>query len=168
MRGISIKPVAVGVSLALLALVTGEMHGMSFGALEGAIKEGFAAAAAATHPNDAVAADANAQDAWKYLKRAHEHFMGLGTAALALCLFTGLARAANWLKFSASTAVGLGAFLYPLFWSLTAIATPAAGGHAAKESLKLLAQAGAGLSFLGLLGVIVTAVAWISAGDGDR
>jgi len=167
MRGISIKPVAVGVTFALLALVTGEMHGMAFGALEDGIKASFTASAAAAYPDDAAAVDKNVQDAWKYLKRGHEHFMGLGAVSLALCLLTGLARAGNTLKFAASSAAGLGAFLYPLFWSLTAIATPAAGGHAAKESLKLLAQAGAGLSFLGLLGVIVAVAVWISSGDGD-
>ena len=48
-----------------------------------------------------------------------------------------------------ATAVGLGAFLYPLFWTLGACKTPEIGAHEAKESLELLAQAGAGLFFLG-------------------
>ncbi|MBI4667458.1 MAG: hypothetical protein HY751_13735 [Nitrospinae bacterium] len=156
------KQVIFGVFLALLALLTGELHGMAFGAKEDAIKQSFkasseAAEAALGGPEKVIKAQ---EDAWKYLKRAHEHFMGLGAVALGLCLFIGLSPVAPWLKTAASTSAGLGAVLYPLFWTLTAIRAAGMGGHAAKESLAIMAQAGAMFGLLGILGALIIAAQW--------
>ncbi len=163
MIDISVKPVAVGLILALLALLGGELHGMAFGAKEDAIKsylENTAKANEATLGSKSKVEKA-AGGAWKYLKRAHIHFMGLGTAALALVVVVALSPVADVMKMVVSTLVGLGAFIYPLFWTLAGLKSAEVGKHAAKESLELLAQAGAGASFLGLLGVFVVTALWI-------
>lgn len=162
MTNMNLKPVALGVFLALATLFLGELHGLSFGAKEDAIKASFTesakanAAALGSEENMKKATD----DAWKYLKRAHEHYMGLGAMGMVLCLFVGMSPAKDVHKTIVSAAVGFGALVYPLFWTLVSCKAAAVGGHAAKESLAIMAQAGAGVGFLGLLGVILIAFRW--------
>lgn len=161
------KSVAIGVMFALTALLFGELHGMAFGAKEDAIKANYQSiseqnAATLGSPEKVT----KAQDkAWKYLKRAHMHYMGLGTTALVLALFIGLSTAGAMIKTVVSSAVGFGAFVYPLFWTIVSFKTAAVGAHAAKESLALIAQAGAGIGFLGLLGTIAIAIMWCKSED---
>lgn len=162
MLNVNLKPVALGILLSLSALLIGEMHGMSFGAKEDAIMDHFKATAQANSatlgsPENVTKA---VESAWKYLKRAHEHFMGLGAVGMVLCIFVLLSPAKDMHKTIVTTAVGFGALVYPLFWTLTAFNTSAMGARAAKESLALMAQAGAGVGFLGLLGVIAVALSW--------
>ena len=167
MNGFQFKSVAIGVFLALLALLAGEMHGMAFGAKEDAIKAYYkeSAQAAVGPSGDAKVVEKNASGAWKYLKRAHMHYMGLGAVAMALCIFIGLSPVADKFKTVVSTAVGFGAFVYPLFWTLVSCKTAEVGKHAAKESMALMAQAGAMVGFLGLLGTIAIAVMWFRSAD---
>lgn len=162
MINLNLKPVALGILLSLGALLIGEMHGMAFGAKEDAIMDHFKATAEANattlgSPENVKKA---IESSWKYLKRAHEHYMGLGAVGMILCTFVLLSPAKDIHKTIVTTAVGFGAFVYPSFWTLTAFNTSAMGAHAAKESLALLAQAGAGAGFLGLLGVIAVALSW--------
>lgn len=167
MRQLEFKPVAAGIFLALAALLIGELHGLSFGAKEDAIKDHFkstAQANAGSLGSEAAVSKAQA-DAWKYLKRAHEHYMGLGAAAIGLCLLAGFSTAKPVTKTAASTAVGFGALVYPFFWTMTSLKTASVGGHAAKESLEIIAQAGAGIGFLGLLGVIAITTGWAFSRD---
>ena len=159
----SFKSVAIGVFLALSALLLGEIHGLAFGAKEDALKDHFksvAEANASTLGSDEDVADA-AEDAWKHLKVAHLHYMGLGAVSLALCLFIGLSPAGALMKTIVSSAVGFGALVYPLFWTLASFRMASMGEHAAKDSLALVAQAGAGVGFLGLLGTVVIALGWL-------
>lgn len=162
MENINFKPVVAGILLSLSALLLGEMHGMSFGAKEDAIMGHFKATAEANLATLGSPENVNKaiEDSWKYLKRAHEHFMGLGAVGMVLCMFVLLSPARDIHKTIVTSAVGFGALVYPFFWTLTALKTSAVGGHAAKESLALMAQAGAGAGFLGLLGVIAVAVSW--------
>lgn len=161
------KPVAIGVFFALAALLSGEIHGLAFGAKEDSIMRYFETKA---ENNKAFLGEKGykktPEKAWKYLKRAHEHFMGLGVAAMALIIFIGLSPNDPKQKMIVSSMVGLGAFLYPLSWLLISIKTAGVGAHNAKESLELIAQAGAGLCFLGLLGTIWIAFKWKLSGDG--
>ena len=138
------------------------MHGMSFGAKEDAIMDHFKATAEANSAALGSPENVNKaiEDSWEYLKMAHFHFMGLGAVGMVLCLFVLLSPAKDIHKTIVTTAVGFGALVYPLFWTLTALKTASVGGHAAKESLVLIAQAGAGAGFLGLLGVIAVALSW--------
>ncbi|MDH5510188.1 MAG: hypothetical protein OEZ32_07500 [Nitrospinota bacterium] len=156
----SFKPVSIGIILALSALLAGMVHGMAFGAKEDAIKEMFmnnAQAAFAGKPDEVTKA---AEGAWKYLKRAHYHFMGLGAMGVALCMFAGASRTGDKLKMVASTLVGFGSFVYPLHFTLSAFKASHAGKHAGHEAYELVAQAGAGTSFIGLLAMIAISVMW--------
>jgi hypothetical protein len=165
MATIKIKPVAIGLIFALLSLFCGMLHGMAFGAKEESIKASLrdVAKSSPALSGSKKKVKKAVRSGWKYLKRAHEHFMGLGTAGLALIIFIAISPAKDIIKTAVSTIVGAGMFLYPLFWTLTGIKTAEVGAHAAKESLELLAQAGAGLSFIGLLGTIFIAVTWIKS-----
>ncbi|MGK7345519.1 MAG: hypothetical protein ACNS63_06895 [Candidatus Nitrospinota bacterium M3_3B_026] len=162
MEKFTFKPVAIGIFLALAGLLLGELHGLSFGAKEEAIKAGFKATAEANAgalgSDEAVAKAAD--KAWGYLKRAHAHYMGLGALAVSLCLLVGLSPSPGLHKTAVSSAVGFGALVYPLFWTLASFKTAGVGSHAAKEALEPVALAGAGIGFLGLLGVIAVAVVW--------
>ncbi len=162
-----LKPVAIGVMFALCALLAGELHGLAFGAKEDAIKDIYKSTA---EQNSATLGSPEkvqkAQDkAWHYLKRAHMHYMGLGAVSMVLIIFTGLSPASTFLKTVVSSAVGFGALVYPLFWTIVSFKTAAIGAHGAKEALALLAQAGAGVGFLGLLGTIGIAVIWIKSDE---
>lgn len=163
MRSFSINVVAVGILLSLGAIFIGESHGLSFGAKEDAIKSYLldSATAALGTAGTKEEASIRAKNGWKYLKRAHEHFMGLGTMALTICILLGHAPARPKLVYFASAAIGFGAFVYPLFWTFVALRVPEMGKHAAKESLELMAQAGAGIGFIGLLATIAITVIWI-------
>ena len=81
----------------------------------------------------------------------------LGSAALALMLLLSmLERSSVALRSGVSTALGIGALGYPIFWLLAGLTAPGLGGTgAAKQSLEWLAVPTAGLLLVGLLGVIV-------------
>jgi len=156
------KSVFVGVLLSLCELCSGELLGLSFGLFEDSIMEYFKADAdahASTHGSPEMAKKA-VDAGWKNLKRAPEHFMGLGSVSLAMCLFIALSPAPRKVQLISSTAVGFGALCYPAFWALTAYRSPSMGAHAAKESLALMAQAGACSGFLGLVPVTCLAIWW--------
>lgn len=156
-----IAPLKHGLILALLTLCTGMALGGLFGVREDGIKEYFktgAETAVATHGD----ADKAAADAWKYLKRAHEHYMGLGAVSLALIFLVGFSPAKKGVKRILSRGIGAGAFLYPSFWLLTSLKTPHVGSHAAKNSLPalLMAHSSAGLCILSLASMFVVFVCW--------
>jgi hypothetical protein len=154
------KPVSIGVILALLALLAGMTHGMAFGAKEDAIKKIFRTNAEASFAGKPDEIKENVSEAWKTLKRAHLHFMGLGAAALALCLMAGLSNAGDSLKMAASTLMGFGALVYPFYYTVASFKVSSAGEEVAHATYELIAQAGAGASFIGLLAMIVIAVKW--------
>ncbi|VAX15069.1 hypothetical protein MNBD_NITROSPINAE04-249 [hydrothermal vent metagenome] len=166
MRSFNIHTVAVGIALAFGAILLGEAHGLSFGAKEDAIQDYLltSSMAAVGESGKKEEAEKRANNGWKLLKRAHIHFMGLGTTALAICIFLGHAPAKPRLVYFASALVGFGAFIYPLFWTFAALRVPEMGKHAAKESLELMAQAGAGAGFIGLVTSIAIAIIWITGG----
>ncbi|MDH5476957.1 MAG: hypothetical protein OEY50_01365 [Nitrospinota bacterium] len=161
----SFKPVSIGIIFALGALLAGMLHGMAFGAKEDAIIDMFKKNAQATFVGQPDEVTKATEGAWKYLKRAHYHFMGLGAMAAALCMFAGAARASDKVKMVASTLVGFGSFVYPLHFTLSAFKASHIGKHAGHEAYALVAQAGAGTSLLGLLAMIAIAFMWMWSGD---
>jgi hypothetical protein len=93
---------------------------------------------------------------WTYMKRAHLHANGLGTAALAIIFVLAGTRASSRVRGVISTALGLGALGYASFWMFAALTAPALGStHDAKEALSWLAIPTAGLLILGLIAVLV-------------
>ena len=154
-----------GLVLSLLTLFMGIYLGIHFGKDEDNIKKYLKekATASAVFKGDAEEIGAAARNGWKYLKRSHEHFQGLGAISIGLILLLS----STWLKPVIKTAVsigtGFGAFIYPLFWYITAYNAAEMGKHAAKESLALMAQFGAGiyaLSFLVTFGAVLSFAIW--------
>tara|TARA_B100000959_G_scaffold284914_1_gene357895 strand:+ start:1322 stop:1858 length:537 start_codon:yes stop_codon:yes gene_type:complete len=154
-----------GLVLSMLTLLMGVYLGLHFGKDEDDIKKYLKekATASAVFKGDEKEIAAGAKNGWKYLKRSHEHFQGLGAISVGLILLLS----ATWLKpvikTLVSIGIGLGAFVYPLFWYITAYNAADMGKHAAKESLALMAQFGAGiyaLSFLVTFGAVLSYAIW--------
>ena len=147
MNQFDLAAVRWGLVLAMCTLFMGAYLGVQFGRSEDQIKASLkeTATASAAFSGNAEKIDAAAQSGWKYLKRSHEHFQGLGAIAIGLVLLVSASWIKPGLKTAAAIRVGLGAFIYPLFWYLAACRAAEMGKHAAKESLELVAQFGAGL-----------------------
>lgn len=146
----------IGALLALLTLLLGFTLGAVFGLAEDAVKDGFLETAKQTLAGSATdleqEAGALVGRAWTYMKRAHLHANGLGTAALAMIVLMTLLPAAETLKKVTSFLLGIGALGYSTFWLLAARRTPALGStDAAKESLRWLAMPTAAFCLIGLL-----------------
>ncbi len=154
-------PVRWGLLLAMLGLLMGVYLGIRFGKSEDEILAHLKtkAAASAVYAGDEKKIEGAVETGWKYLKRSHEHFQGLGAIALGVCLLLAALPLKCLAKTMLSLGVSVGAFIYPLFWYLVAYRSADMGKGAAKESLALMAQAGAGLYLVSFLGVlVVTAV----------
>jgi len=152
--------VRIGIALALLTLLYGFGLGGAFGAFEDNIKGSLAASAqevsTSVYKGDEAAMKKITDKSWTYMKRAHLHANGLGTAALALIFVLVGTRSSDLVRGIVSGAIGAGALGYSSFWMFAARRAPALGStHDAKESLSWLAIPSAGLCILGLVAVIV-------------
>jgi len=152
--------VRIGIVLALLTLLYGFGLGGAFGAFEDNIKGSLAASAeevkSTVYQGDEAAMKKITAKSWTYMKRAHLHANGLGTAALAIIFVLAGTRASKRVRGVISTALGLGALGYASFWMFAALTAPALGStHDAKEALSWLAIPSAGLCILGLVAVLV-------------
>ena len=157
---VDISSVRIGIVLALLTLLYGFGLGGTFGAFEDNIKGTLEASAMAVkdtvYQGDEAAMKKITAKSWTYMKRAHLHANGLGTAALAIIFVLAGTRASSRVRGVISTALGLGAFGYASFWMFAALTAPALGStHDAKEALGWLAIPTAGLCILGLLATFV-------------
>jgi hypothetical protein len=163
----------VGVLLALLSLLYGFGLGAAFGAAEDSIKGHLASEAQAVletaYGGDVAKLEKVRSKSWTYVKRAHLHAAGLGTAALALIgLLAGLGRAGRFEQVTAGL-LGFGALGYASFWMFAGLAAPGLGSTgAAQEALSWLAIPTSSACIVGLLGVIVSfAGATFGRGAGD-
>jgi hypothetical protein len=152
--------VRIGIALALLTLLYGFSLGGAFGAFEDNIKGSLEASAMAVkdtvYQGDEAAMKKITAKSWTYMKRAHLHANGLGTAALAIIFVLAGTRASSRVRGVISTALGLGALGYASFWMFAALTAPALGStHDAKEALSWLAIPSAGLLILGLVAVLI-------------
>ena len=155
-----LSSVRIGIVLALLTLLYGFSLGGAFGAFEDNIKGTLEASAMAVkdtvYQGDDAAMKKITAKSWTYMKRAHLHANGLGTAALALIFVLGGTRASVMIRRVVSGAIGIGALGYSSFWMFAALTAPALGStHDAKEALDWLAIPSAGLCILGLVAVLV-------------
>ena len=152
--------VRIGIVLALLTLLYGFGLGGAFGAFEDNIKGSLEASAeevrSTVYQGDEAAMKKITDKSWTYMKRAHLHANGLGTAALAIIFVLAGTRASSRVRGIVSTALGLGALGYASFWMFAGLTAPALGStHEAKEALGWLAIPSAGLLILGLVAVLV-------------
>ncbi len=157
---IDLSHLRIGILLALLTLLYGFSLGGAFGAFEDNIKGTLEASAMAVkdtvYQSDEAAMTKITGKSWTYMKRAHLHANGLGTAALALIFVLGGTRASVMIRRVASGAIGIGALGYSSFWMFAALTAPALGStHDAKEALGWLAIPSAGLCIVGLVAVLV-------------
>jgi hypothetical protein len=157
---LDISSVRIGIFLALLTLLYGFGLGGAFGAFEDNIKGSLQASAeevkATVYQGDEAAMKKITDKSWTYMKRAHLHANGLGTAALAIIFVLAGTPASSRVRGVVSTALGIGALGYASFWMFAALRAPAMGStHDAKESLDWLAIPSAGLCILGLVAVLV-------------
>lgn len=141
----SLRPVALGLILALLTTLFGFGLGAVFGAVEDDLKGALSASAQAVavevYGSDEAKMKAVTDKAWVYCKRAHMHAGALGTHALGISvLLLFLGRTPPVARTVASVAVGAGGLGYGVFWLWAAVRAPVLGSTgAAKESLGWLA-----------------------------
>lgn len=163
-----LRPMRIGILLALAAIALGFGLGGAFGAFEHRIKEHLQASGAAVqdtvYQGDSAAMKKVTNKAWGYMKRAHLHAGAMGTVALALSLMLGFFDGSSrLLRGLTSAALGAGALGYAVFWLLAALRAPSMGGTgAAKESLRWLALPSTGLVVIGVLAAFVLLVPQMS------
>lgn len=155
-----IRVVRWGIVLSISAILMGFVLGGVFGAAEESVQNWLQAQGQSVletiYANDASKLEATLRKAFTYLKRAHMHAGGIGTATLSLSLLLSLLNAPAILRRLCALALGIGALGYPLFWLLAGLRMPVLGsGTAAKESLEWLAVPSAGLLLLGVLGSLI-------------
>ena len=161
MHNIDLESVRWGLVISLLTLLMGVYLGIHFGKDEDKIK-GYLKekATASTYYEGEAGLKKAVSDGWKYQKRSHEHFQGLGAITLALMFLISISWLKPSLKSILSITTSVGGFVYPLFWYLVSFKTAEVGKHAAKESYALIAQFGAGLYMLSFLVILITFVSY--------
>ena len=155
----NLKPMRIGVVIAVLAILSGYLLGGAFGKFEDSIKDRIHSQAQAVfdtvYKSDAAKMKKVTDKSWSYMKRAHLHANAMGTAALALILLLAFIPMKREIKSAVALCLGLGAFGYGLFWLLAGWTAPAMGSTGdAKEALKFLAVPSAGLSIIGVIATL--------------
>lgn len=150
----------MGLALCVATILYGFVLGGVFGVFEDRIKSHFRESAMAAATGDAsfdeAAAERLAGRSWSYLKRAHMHANGIGTASLAMTLFLVMAVGRKEMTRWIGLALGIGALGYSSFWMFAAMRTPALGStDAAKASLEWLAIPSAALLIVGAVSTLV-------------
>ncbi|MBW2244239.1 MAG: hypothetical protein JRH01_19825 [Deltaproteobacteria bacterium] len=163
-----LRPLAPGIILALLSIAFGFLLGGAFGAVEDLIKGHLRSSAEAAfetvYEGDADKMDAVVAKSWTYMKRAHLHGGGIGTAALASIVLLGLFGSSGLLERGSAVAFGAGSLLYSIFWLAAGLTAPSAGSTgAAKDALNFLAIPGAGLCLLGIAGTLLSVLRQVVA-----
>lgn len=155
----TLKPVRVGLVLALLAILYGYLFGIAFGAWEDGMKEDLRASGAAVlatvYQGDEAALQKVFEKSWSYYKRSHLHAGALGASAVAqILLLSMLAASPRW-KAGTAFLLGGGALGYGVFWLLAGQRAPALGSTGlAKESLDWLAMPTSGACVVGTVLVL--------------
>ena len=165
MKSLDLPSVRFGLVLAMITLGMGVYLGLNFGKYEDDIKAELKSKAetARYYGGDEARIKKGVGDSWKYLKRSHEHYQGLGAIAVGLMLLAAALPLKPVVRSAISIGVGLGALCYPTFWYIVAWRTADVGKSAAKESLALFAQFGAGIytvSFLCMFAAVICYAIW--------
>jgi hypothetical protein len=160
--------VRLGLVLSACAIVIGFAAGGVFGIAEDAIKADLLARASASSPTDEAGRQL-ADKSWVYLKRAHMHWGGVGTATLCLALLAGLVPQRRWSPSWAAAAAGIGAVAYPAAWSAAGLLAPSEGSTAAAKSLLAPWFIGsAALVLIGSVALLVMAAASLYGASDER
>lgn len=155
-----LRPLGLGLLLALLAGLLGVGVGVAFGAAEDALKQDLDARGRAAlvekYGGDEAAMKAVTAKSWAYYKRAHLHGGAMSAGALTGIFVLAFVGGPRRLSQAAAFGLGFGALGYSVFWLLAARMAPGLGGtDAAKAALEWLALPSSGAYGLGML--LVTA-----------
>ncbi|GMU54271.1 MAG: hypothetical protein AMXMBFR33_34170 [Candidatus Xenobia bacterium] len=159
----SLRPAALGLVLATLTILYGQLMGIVFGLNEDLIKGQLEASAApvreSVYKSDEAAIKAVQEKSWKYMQRSHLHAGGMGTTAFALIVLVCLLGLPGRVSGAISLALGAGGLGYSVFWMWAGFLAPGLGSTgAAKESLRWLAMPSSGAFVLGTVAVLVMLV----------
>lgn len=165
---IELKPVRVGLLLALLAILYGYLFGIAFGAWEDAMKTDLKASGQAVvetvYGGDEAAMLKVYDKAWAYYKRSHLHAGALGAGAVVQILLLSLLAVGPRVKAATSFLLGAGALGYGVYWLLAGQRAPGMGStDLAKESLEWFAMPTAGACLIGTLLVLAFTVKTVFA-----
>lgn len=158
-----LKPVRIGLTLALLAILYGYLFGIAFGAWEDGMKDDLKTSGQAVletvYGGDEAAMLKVYDKAWNYYKRSHLHAGALGAAAVAQILLLSLLAVGPRVKAVTSFLLGAGALGYGVFWLMAGNRAPGMGStDLAKESLAWLAMPSSGACVVGTVLVLLFAV----------
>jgi hypothetical protein len=165
---IALKPVRIGLILALSAILYGYLFGIAFGAWEDAMKDDLKASGQAVlesvYGGDEAAMTKVLEKSWSYYKRSHLHAGALGASAVAQILLLSLLAVAPRLKAVTAFLLGAGALGYGVYWWLAGMRAPGLGStDLAKESLDWFAMPTAGASLIGTVLVLAFTVRTVFA-----
>ncbi len=150
-----LRPLGIGLILALLAIGFGWGLGGVFGAAEASVKavlaDSGAEALQSAYDGDTARMKRVVHKSWSYMKRSHLHGGVLGSSAVALILLLALLSPPKRGAQVASAALGAGSLGYGVYWMFAGFKAPGLGStHLAKESLDWLAIPSAGALLVGL------------------
>lgn len=169
---VRLRPAAIGLVLAVLTIIYGQLMGIAFGLNEDAIKSRLEVSAAEVRDtvyqgNEAEMAAVQSK-AWSYMKRAHLHAGAMGTTALAFIVLVALLDVAPLMTRAVSFGLGAGGLGYSIFWMWAGFRAPGMGSTgAAKESLRLLAMPSSGVFVLASVAVLVLVLGSLFKGDSE-
>jgi hypothetical protein len=151
---IDLKPVKIGLALALLTILIGLTLGALFGLNED-LFQNYIQAGIAANPQFFPDAAKEQEIIWRWVQRAHFHAGGIGAFSLALITLTALTGMSYRRKQITAALIGLSIF-YPLTWYALYVYAPHIGRTAAHHALipELFADIGVGALCLGLLSLI--------------
>lgn len=151
---VNLRPVKIGLALAILTILFGVLLGALFGINEDWFKNYIQSGITA---NPQLFKDAaKEQDAiWRWVQRAHFHAGGVGAFSLGLIILTALTSMSDRRKQITAALIGLSIF-YPLTWLSLFLYAPHIGRAAAHHALvpELFADVGVGALSLGFLSLI--------------
>jgi len=154
-----LKPVRIGLLLALLSILYGYLFGVAFGAWEDGIKADLMASGRAVldtvYGGDEAALRSVFGQAWADYKRSHLHAGALGASAVAQILLLTMLAVGPRVKAVTSFLLGFGALGYALSWWLMGMRAPALGSaDLAKQSIEWFAMPTAGACVVGTVLVL--------------
>jgi hypothetical protein len=151
---IDLKPIKIGLALAILTILFGVVLGALFGLNEDMFQKYIRTGIAA---NPQLFADAAKEQSiiWRWVQRAHFHAGGIGAFSLGLVIVTALTNLSERRKQVTAALIGLSAF-YPLAWFATFLYAPIIGRAAAHHAFipEMFTDIGVGSLSLGVLSLI--------------
>jgi hypothetical protein len=151
---IDLKPVKIGLALAILTILFGLVLGALFGLNEDMFQN-YIQSGIAANPQFFADAAQEQETIWRWVQRAHFHAGGIGAFSLGLVILTALTNMSERRKQITAALIGLSVF-YPLSWFSLFLYAPHIGRTAAHSAFipELFVDIGVGALSLGFLSLI--------------